>query len=73
MALSNMPATKETDVGDEHKDVAFSTTPVMSTYLLAFVVGDLDSISSKTKEGVEVNVWTPPVSFALLKVVPCSC
>lgn len=34
----------------------------MSTYLLAFVVGELECVSAKTKDGVDVNVFGTPVS-----------
>jgi aminopeptidase N len=36
----------------------FATTPRMSTYLLAWVVGELQKKSGETKSGVEVNVWS---------------
>lgn len=43
------------------KRVAFQMAPKMSTYLLAFVIGDLHKKSATTKRGVEVNVYaTPP-------------
>ncbi len=35
----------------------FEATPRMSSYLLAFVVGDLHKKTALTKNGVEVNVW----------------
>ena len=35
----------------------FGTSPRMSSYLLAFVVGELQKKSAKTSDGVEVNVW----------------
>ncbi len=35
----------------------FETSPKMSPYLLAFVIGDLHKKSVPTKSGVEVNVW----------------
>ncbi|TAH32516.1 M1 family peptidase, partial [Candidatus Saccharibacteria bacterium] len=35
----------------------FEPTPRMSSYLLAFVAGDLHKKTAHTKNGVEVNVW----------------
>jgi puromycin-sensitive aminopeptidase len=32
----------------------------MSTYLVAFIVGDFDFVESKTKEGVIIRIYTPP-------------
>lgn len=39
---------------------AFQTTPHMSTYLLAWVAGELHRKTAKTASGVEVNVWATP-------------
>jgi aminopeptidase N len=36
---------------------AFATTPRMSTYLLAWVYGDLHKKTDHTAGGVEVNIW----------------
>ena len=36
----------------------------MSTYLLAFVVGELHKKTAATKDGVEVNVWATPAQPA---------
>lgn len=57
--LSNMPIIFQRD---EPAGVvtSFETTPRMSTYLLAWVVGDLHKKSAKTSSGVEVNVWATP-------------
>ncbi|KAL4094675.1 hypothetical protein PRIC1_010333 [Phytophthora ramorum] len=38
----------------------FAESPVMSTYLVAMVVGEFDMISDLTEEGVVVNVYTAP-------------
>ncbi len=59
VALSNMPV-KESSAKAKSTTISFETTPIMSTYLLAFTVGDLKSISTKTERGVEVNVWSTP-------------
>ena len=59
VAVSNMPP-RAVETGDDGlKTVRFADTPVMSTYLLAFVVGDFDYVETETKEGVTVRVYTP--------------
>eukprot|EP01133_Synstelium_polycarpum_P017753 gene17753-21173_t len=50
---------KETIVLDGKKSTRFLPTPIMSTYLLAFVVGEFKKIEGKTKEGVLVRVFSP--------------
>lgn len=58
--LSNMPASAvTTDASLAFRVFEFMDTPVMSTYLLAFVVGEFDSISRQTSRGVVVSVHTP--------------
>lgn len=42
------------------KAIQFLPTPKMSTYLLAFIVGQFDFIEGKTKSGVLVRVFTTP-------------
>lgn len=56
-ALSNMP-TVESKEENGKMLTKFATTPKMSTYLLAFVVGDLQKKSGKTTRGVEVNIYS---------------
>ncbi len=60
-AISNTPVVEESPAGPGLKSVRFAETPVMSTYLLAFVVGDLVSTHADyTGQGVKtkVGVWT---------------
>jgi aminopeptidase N len=60
-ALSNMPVIGETKSDDGSTvTYTYSTTPIMSTYLLAFVIGELERVSDITRDGVEVNVYTTP-------------
>jgi len=54
--LGNMPVKWQRDE-DGHLVTAFETTPRMSSYLLAWVVGDLQKKTAKTKSGVEINIW----------------
>eukprot|EP00271_Cylindrocystis_brebissonii_P016097 TRINITY_DN3929_c0_g1_i1.p1 TRINITY_DN3929_c0_g1~~TRINITY_DN3929_c0_g1_i1.p1 ORF type:complete len:766 (-),score=129.97 TRINITY_DN3929_c0_g1_i1:280-2577(-) len=59
-ALSNMPEDRREDGEGGATLVTFKDSPKMSTYLLAFVVGDLERVQGKSKEGIEVNVYTIP-------------
>lgn len=51
VALSNMPVAEETKVSSKMKTVKFQETPLMSTYLVAVVVGELDFIEGHTQDG----------------------
>lgn len=55
--LGNMPI-KFQRVEAEKLVTTFETTPIMSSYLLAWVVGELQKKSGKTKTGIDVNVWS---------------
>ena len=57
--LGNMPI-KTQIVEDALLVTAFETTPRMSTYLLAWVTGELHRKTAQTNKGVEVNVWATP-------------
>ena len=57
--LGNMPVKYEEENGSS-RTTTFEKTPRMSSYLLAFVVGELHKKSARTKSGVEVNVWATP-------------
>ena len=57
--LGNMPIKSEGENGDSHT-TTFEKTPRMSSYLLAFVIGELHKKSARTKSGVEVNIWAIP-------------
>eukprot|EP00667_Euglena_gracilis_P019801 EG_transcript_21286 len=59
-ALSNMPESREEFVEGDRKRVTFLPTPKMSTYLLAFCVGEYESMSSLTKDGVLLRVFSVP-------------
>ena len=57
--LGNMPVKSEEENGDS-LTTTFEKTPRMSSYLLAFVIGELHKKSARTKSGVEVNAWATP-------------
>jgi aminopeptidase 2 len=57
--LSNMDVASESDVNETKKAVKFNTSPLMSTYLLAFIVGELNYIETNTFR-VPVRVYAPP-------------
>jgi len=60
MALSNMPEKSLTKVEDGKKSVQFMTSPIMSTYLLAFTVGDFEHIQAVAKDGTLVRCLSVP-------------
>ncbi len=75
-AISNTleSAVKEHESG--YKIVEFEPTPKMSTYLLAFIVGEFEYIEGRTKDNVVVRVFTTPgkkdqAKFALDIAIKC--
>jgi puromycin-sensitive aminopeptidase len=59
-AISNTIETEVQHHDNGYKVVKFAPTPKMSTYLLAFIVGDLEFIEGKTRDGALVRVFTTP-------------
>ena len=57
--LGNMPVKFQKENNDS-LTTTFEKTPRMSSYLLAFVIGELHKKSARTKSGVEVNIWATP-------------
>jgi aminopeptidase 2 len=62
--LSNMDVASETEVdskitGGKRKAVKFNKSPVMSSYLLAFIIGELESVSTE-KFRLPIKVWMTP-------------
>lgn len=57
--LGNMPI-KTQRVENGWLLTQFETTPRMSSYLVAWVVGELNKKTAVTKRGVEVSVWATP-------------
>ncbi|KAL3500812.1 hypothetical protein ACH5RR_039905 [Cinchona calisaya] len=56
VALSNMPVLEE-KVNGNLKTVSYQESPIMSTYLVAVVVGLFDYVEDKTPDGVAVRVY----------------
>ncbi|KAJ8958114.1 hypothetical protein NQ318_006043 [Aromia moschata] len=54
VALSNMPVKASETVG-----MILKKTPIMSTYLVAAVIGEYDYVEDKSTDGVLVRVYTP--------------
>lgn len=63
IVLGNMPIKKQIE-DDCYLKTKFQKTPKMSSYLLAWVVGELHKKTAHTKNGIEVNVWATPAQPA---------
>ncbi len=59
VTIANTPAHKPM-VEDGQVTTIFDTTPVMSTYLLAFVTGEMSHLEAKTKRGTIVRTYATP-------------
>lgn len=75
-AISNTMPIDIKEHGAGYKIVSFSPSPIMSTYLLAFIAGEFESIEGKTKDGVQVRVFTTngkthQAKFALDTAIKC--
>lgn len=73
--LSNTPIKAQKVTGKKQK-ITFETTPRMSTYLLAFVFGELVFIEGQTKTGVKVRCYATAqnakqLSFSLDVAIKC--
>lgn len=61
VAISNMPVKQESEQATDPnlKVLSFERSPVMSTYLVAFVVGEYDYVEDRDADGILVRVYTP--------------
>ncbi len=65
VVLANTPVKKQSRKA-EKLVTTFETSPQMSTYLLAFVTGELHAVKAKTKKGQLVQTWgtvAQPLNF----------
>lgn len=73
--LSNTPVKRQKTSG-KSTVTQFEPTPLMSSYLLAFVFGELKYLEKKTKSGIKVRTYATPANtkhteFALDIAVKC--
>ena len=59
-AISNTLPVSIKEHSDNLQIIDFAPSPKMSTYLLAFIVGDFEYIEKESKSGVKVRVHTTP-------------
>lgn len=59
-AISNSIEESVVKHNNGYKTVTFSPTPKMSTYILAFIVGEFEYIEKTTTSGVKVRVFVTP-------------
>ena len=76
LAVSAMAETTRTHSGDGWVQVDYAPTPLMSTYLLAFMVGDMEASPAIDVDGVPVRIIHRPgqgdqISFAHDAAVFC--
>jgi aminopeptidase N len=65
-AISNGSIVSDTPAGTGKHTLKFATTPKMSTYLLAFLVGDF-ACTTGSSDGVTIRVCATPDKLALTK------
>ncbi|MDQ5913994.1 MAG: puromycin-sensitive aminopeptidase [Patescibacteria group bacterium] len=69
--LFNTTIEKEQECTEDNtKTLTFEPTPKMSTYLLALVIGNLESVTAKTSSNIPISIYSTPnkikqTSFAL--------
>ncbi|XP_041356333.1 glutamyl aminopeptidase-like [Gigantopelta aegis] len=63
-ALSNMPVYRSSVLTSGWLKKEFLSTPIMSTYILAFVVADFKSRNYSFNNGYEFRVWAQPEAYS---------
>jgi puromycin-sensitive aminopeptidase len=59
-ALSNMPEIGITNLPGDLVRYDFDVSPIMSTYLLAWAIGEFDMVQGYTTSGVSIRIFCPP-------------
>lgn len=57
--VSNTDIKSQEEVGS-HQRVSFNPTPTMSTYLVAYIIGELDYRETRSTDGITVRVYATP-------------
>ena len=57
---SNSPVASNTDLGNGQRTVSFTPTMIMSSYLVAFVVGPFEETAALDVDGVPLRIVYPP-------------
>uniref|UniRef100_A0A8C6XE13 Aminopeptidase n=1 Tax=Naja naja TaxID=35670 RepID=A0A8C6XE13_NAJNA len=60
LALSNMPLVKSVNINEWLIEDQFDISVKMSTYLVAFIISDFESVTKKTLRGIKVSVYAAP-------------
>ncbi len=60
LAISNTPEVANTDLGNGHRSISFAPTMVMSTYLVAIVIGPFEVTEPLDVNGTPLRVVYPP-------------
>ncbi|HEY5268593.1 MAG TPA: M1 family metallopeptidase [Candidatus Saccharimonadales bacterium] len=74
--ISNTPIISSSKLSKEETSTVFASTPIMSTYLLAFIIGDLEFKEGKTKNGTVIRSYATSdkidfVDFSLEIAIKC--
>mmetsp|Transcript_27434 Transcript_27434/g.64303 ORF Transcript_27434/g.64303 Transcript_27434/m.64303 type:complete len:894 (-) Transcript_27434:208-2889(-) len=72
--FSNMPESKRKTLAGNKVEVSFLETPKMSTYLLAYCIGEFDYVQGMTENGVLIKVYAPRGRSASCQfALDCGC
>ncbi len=65
--IANTNVVSDTQAAGSKHTLTFAPTPKMSTYLVAFLVGDFDCSTHGTSDGIPIRVCSTPDKVALTK------